>query len=75
MQLLNWHNNNLRARQQTSRDLNHTPVVVSHAPHSPWRMEEKVYHHWGDSEEDDITKLPKNWEARVASDGRLYFLK
>jgi WW domain-containing oxidoreductase len=35
---------------------------------------EKVYFSWGDSEEDDITKLPSHCEARVAADGRVYFL-
>ena len=36
---------------------------------------EKVYFLWGETEEDDITKLPKDWEARVAEDSRVYFLK
>ena len=30
---------------------------------------------WGDMAEDDITKLPEEWEARVADDSRLYFVK
>ena len=30
---------------------------------------------WGDRSEDDITKLSEEWEARVADDNRLYFVK
>ena len=33
------------------------------------------YAMWGDRAEDDITKLPEEWEARVADDNRLYFVK
>ena len=38
-------------------------------------VQQKVYLFWGESDEDDITRLPKDWEARVADDGRIYFLK
>lgn len=34
-----------------------------------------LYMTWGDRAEDDITKLPEEWEARVADDNRLYFVK
>jgi WW domain-containing oxidoreductase len=37
-------------------------------------VQQQVYLFWGESDEDDITRLPKNWEARVADDGRIYFL-
>ena len=37
--------------------------------------ERVVYCQWGDSGEDDITRLPRDWEARVAADGRVFFLK
>ena len=30
---------------------------------------------WGERREDDITKLPDEWEARVADDNRIYFVK
>ena len=30
---------------------------------------------WGESAEDDITKLPSEWEVRVADDNRVYFVK
>ena len=33
------------------------------------------YMMWGERAEDDITKLPEEWEARVADDNRLYFVK
>ena len=35
----------------------------------------RSYVMWGDRTEDDITKLPDEWEARVADDSRLYFVK
>ena len=35
----------------------------------------KTYSVWGCKPEDDITKLPEEWEARVADDNRLYFVK
>ena len=39
-------------------------------------MQEKVYYRWGErEEEEDVTKLPKSWEARVAADSRVFFLK
>lgn len=38
-------------------------------------MASQVYYLWGEKDEDDITKLPKHWEARVADDNRVYFLK
>lgn len=30
---------------------------------------------WGDRLDDDITKLPKEWEARVSENDRVYFVK
>ena len=37
--------------------------------------EELVCVRWGDGEEDDVTRLPRHWEARIAADGRVFFLK
>ena len=36
---------------------------------------EVKYYQWGEHVEDDITRLPKGWEARVAADSRVYFLE
>ena len=30
---------------------------------------------WGESGEDDITKLPKSYEARISDDDRVYYVK
>lgn len=40
-------------------------------------MSQRVHSYllWGDRSEDDITKLPDEWEARVADDNRIYFVK
>lgn len=38
-------------------------------------MAERMVHVWGEKAEDDITMLPKEWEARVADDNRVFFLK
>ena len=42
----------------------HVSLIMAHS-----------YVMWGDRGEDDITKLPEEWEARVADDNRLYFVK
>lgn len=39
------------------------------------KMAERIVHVWGERAEDDITMLPKEWEARVADDSRVFFLK
>ena len=36
---------------------------------------QSTYLAWGERAEDDITLLPREWEARVAADSRLFFLK
>ena len=33
------------------------------------------YRTWGKLAEDDITRLPKEYEARVSEDNRVYFVK
>lgn len=33
------------------------------------------YKVWGEFADDDITKLPQGYEARVADDNRVYFMK
>lgn len=33
------------------------------------------YKFWGEFEDDDITKLPQDYEAKVADDNRVYFIK
>ena len=38
-------------------------------------MAVRTYRFWGEFADDDITKLPSNYEARITDDDRLYFLK
>lgn len=33
------------------------------------------YSLWGESEDDDITKIPQYYEAKVTDDNRVYFIK
>ena len=33
------------------------------------------YRWWGESEEDDITRLASSWEVRVAEDHRVFFVE
>ncbi len=33
------------------------------------------YSFWGESEDDDITKLPQHYEAKATDDNRVYFIK
>ena len=34
-----------------------------------------LYLVWGQRKQDDITRLSREWEARVAEDGRVFFVK
>ena len=36
---------------------------------------EICYAFWGELEDDDITKLPHYYEAKVTDDDRVYFIK
>lgn len=33
------------------------------------------YRYWGEFEDDDVTKLPQRYEAKVTGDNRVYFIK
>lgn len=34
-----------------------------------------LYRFWGEFADDDITKLPQMYEAKVTDDNRVYFIK
>ena len=36
---------------------------------------EICYSVWGELKEDDITKIPQHYEAKVTDDDRVYFIK
>lgn len=33
------------------------------------------YRFWGEFEDDDITRLPQDYEAKITDDNRVYFIK